>query len=54
MNIKYKVTLTEKERYALEKLTASGKSSARKIKRSQILLMSDHGRYTNQEDVVHC
>lgn len=49
MNIKYKVTLTEEEHDALEKLTASGKSSARKIKRSQILLMSDDGRYTDQE-----
>lgn len=49
MNIKYKVTLMEEERCVLEKLTASGKNSARKIKRSQILLMSDHGRYTDQE-----
>src|SRR5271154_613872 len=49
MTIKYKVTLTEEERFELEKLTSSGKSSARKIKRAQILVMSDDRHYTDQE-----
>lgn len=39
--IKYKITLTQSERMELEQLTARGKSSARRIKRAQILLMSD-------------
>jgi hypothetical protein len=51
MNIKYKVTLNKKERFELEQLTSQGKSSARRIKRAQILLMSDNGVY---KDVVYC
>jgi transposase len=49
MNIKYKVTLTEAERIELKQLTSSGKNSARRIKRAQILLMSDQGAYEEQD-----
>jgi transposase len=49
MNVKYKVTLNRCERCELEKLTSSGKSSARQIKRAQILLMSDNCAYEDQE-----
>jgi Homeodomain-like domain len=41
MNTKYKVILNEDQRQHLEKLTSSGKVSARQIKRVQILLKSD-------------
>ena len=41
MNKKYKVVLDEEQRQHLEKLTSSGKVSARQIKRVQILLKSD-------------
>ncbi len=41
MNTKYLVTLNEEERQHLEKLTSSGKVSARQMKRAQILLKSD-------------
>jgi transposase len=41
MNTKYKVVLNEEQRQHLEKLTSSGKVSARQIKRAQILLKSD-------------
>src|SRR5512138_2812790 len=41
MNIKYPVTLSEEQRQYLEKITSSGKVSARQMKRAQILLKSD-------------
>jgi len=43
MNIRYRVTLTEEERAGLEELVQGGKSSARRIKRAQILLAADKG-----------
>ncbi len=46
---KYKVTLNGVERLELEQLTSSGKSTARRIKRAQVLLMSDYGAYEDQE-----
>lgn len=49
MNVKYKVTLSEDECFKLEQLTSTGKSSVRRIKRAQILLMSNHGSYEDQE-----
>jgi len=41
MNTKYLVVLNEEQRQDLEKLTSSGKVSARQMKRAQILLKSD-------------
>src|SRR6187397_802083 len=41
MNTKYLVVLNEEQRQHLEKITSSGKVSARQIKRAQILLKSD-------------
>lgn len=41
MNTKYLVVLSAEQRQHLEKLTSSGKVSARQIKRAQILLKSD-------------
>jgi hypothetical protein len=41
MNTKYQVVLKEEQRQHLEKLTSSGKVSARQMKRAQILLKSD-------------
>ncbi len=41
MNTKYLVELSDKQRQHLEKLTSSGRVSARQIKRAQILLKSD-------------
>lgn len=41
MNRKYEVVLSEEQRQHLEKLTSSGKISARQMKRAQILLKSD-------------
>ena len=49
MNVKYKVTLNRDERCELEKITSSGKNSARRIKRAQILLMVDNGSHEDQE-----
>lgn len=49
MNVSYKVTLHADEKAALEQLTSQGKSSARKIKRAQILLMSNNREYEAQE-----
>ena len=49
MNIKYKVTLSTGERVELEKITSHGKSSARRIKRAQILLMSNNRNYEDQD-----
>jgi hypothetical protein len=41
MNTKYVVVLNEEQRQHLEKITSSGKVSARQMKRAQILLKSD-------------
>jgi len=41
MNTKYPVVLNEEQRQHLEKLTSSGKVSARQMKRAQVLLKSD-------------
>ena len=41
MNTKYMVVLSEEQRQHLEKITSSGKVSARQMKRAQILLKSD-------------
>jgi len=41
MNTKYPVVLTEEQRQHLEKITSSGRASARQMKRAQILLKSD-------------
>lgn len=43
MNQKYPIELTEAERYQLKQLLSSGTTSARKLKRAQILLKSDSG-----------
>jgi hypothetical protein len=48
MPAKYKVILTEEERVNLTKLISQGKSSARKIKRSHVLLKSAEGLYDKQ------
>ncbi len=49
MNIKYKVTLNADERSELGQITSQGKHPARRIKRAQILLMSDDRAYEDQE-----
>jgi hypothetical protein len=41
MNQKYAVQLTEAERYQLKQMLSAGTSSARKIRRAQIMLKSD-------------
>ena len=41
MNTKYSVVLNEEQRQHLEKITSSGRVSARQMKRAQILLKSD-------------
>jgi len=41
MNTKYPVVLREEQRQQLEKITSSGKVSARQMRRAQILLKSD-------------
>ena len=41
MNTKYIVALNEEQRQHLEKITSSGKVSARQMRRAQILLKSD-------------
>lgn len=43
MNQKYRVELTEAEREQLKQLLSSGTTSARKVRRAQILLKSDSG-----------
>jgi transposase len=43
MNIRYRVTLTADERQELEGFVQKGKTSARRIKRAQILLAADQG-----------
>jgi homeodomain-containing protein len=44
MNQKYAVQLTEAERYQLKQLLSGGTSSARKVRRAQILLKSDRSQ----------
>jgi len=44
MNVRYIVELDEAERQELLKLTSAGAPSARKMKRAQILLLSDEGK----------
>lgn len=41
MNIKYLVELSDEQRQHLEKITSSGRYTARQIRRAQILLKSD-------------
>jgi transposase len=41
MNIRYRVTLTDDERQALQALVSGGKGAVRKLKRAQILLAAD-------------
>lgn len=48
MPIQYKVTLTNEEKQQLQSIVSQGKSSARKIKRAQILIQSSNGCYDNQ------
>jgi transposase len=43
MNVRYRVELSEAERCELTTLLSSGKHSARKLKRAQILLAADRG-----------
>ncbi|MBG6116348.1 winged helix-turn helix protein [Sphingobium sp. AEW010] len=43
MNIKYLVELSQEERDRLETLLSSGRHSARRLKRAQILLAADDG-----------
>jgi hypothetical protein len=45
---KYKVTLTTDERNELTLITSQGKHSLRKIKRAQILLLSDLKNETDE------
>lgn len=49
----YKVSLSEKERTKLEKISSKGKTSVRILKRAQILLKADQstGRYLIDEDI---
>ena len=50
MNVRYRVTLTQYERNELRALLSGGKSPARKLKRGQILLLSDAG--VSDEDIA--
>ena len=43
MAVKYTVNLSESEIKQLQELTSQGKTAARKLKRAQILLLSDEG-----------
>lgn len=49
MNIKYIVELNEEEKNHLNKLLTKGKSSARQLKRANILLMADFRKYQDKE-----
>ena len=49
MNIKYIVTLNDKERQHLEDITSKGKSLARVIQRAHILLMSDKRQHKDND-----
>lgn len=52
---KYKVVLSEKERTQLEKITSQGKTSARILKRAQILIKADQssGHYLMDENIAN-
>ena len=50
MNVRYRVTLTQDERDALEALLTGGESPVRKLKRAQILLAADTG--ISDEDIA--
>lgn len=41
MEKRYRVTLTEQERWDLEKLVSAGKSAAKKLTRARVLLLAD-------------
>ena len=43
MNVRYRVELSQDERYELAALLSGGKHAARKLKRAQILLAADAG-----------
>jgi transposase len=47
--IKYKVVLSADEQSELKQITSQGKHSARKIKRAQILLMSNSQSYSDED-----
>src|SRR4051794_39493385 len=50
MNIRYRVTLSEKERTQLQELLGKGRSMVREVKRAQILLAAAEG--TAEEEIV--
>lgn len=53
MKTKYLIELSETQRQHLEKLTSSGKVSARQVKRAQILLKSDQRvNYWSYEEIM--
>ena len=52
MNTKYIVVLSEEQRQHLEKITSSGKVSARQMKRAQILLKSDMRANWSYEQII--
>jgi transposase len=43
MNVRYRVTLSEEERTALEEMLGKGRSQVQEVKRAQILLTADQG-----------
>jgi transposase len=43
MNVRYRVTLSEEERLALQEMLGKGRSRVREVKRAQILLAADQG-----------
>jgi transposase len=43
MNVRYRVTLSEQERMALQEMLGKGRSQVREVKRAQILLAADQG-----------
>jgi len=43
MNVRYRVTLSEEERMALQEMLGKGRSQVREVKRAQILLAADQG-----------
>jgi transposase len=54
MNKKYRVTLTEEERYSLEGLLKKGQAAARKLTHARILLAADaseHGPGCTDEEI---
>lgn len=52
MNTKYLVDLTDEQRQHLEKLTSSGRCSARQMKRAHILLKSDRNTNWSYEQIA--